>query len=1095
LLILFAQQKETGKRSEQAQGISKMSEVLHVTKRDGSLEVVDYNKMHTVLFWAVENISNVSVSEIEIKTKLQLYNKIPTSDIHETLINSAANLISEEFPNYQFVAARLVIFTLRKQIYESFYPPVLLDHVKNCIKLGVYDKSLVDLYSADDWAKLNKIVKHERDMKLSYAAIEQFRGKYLVQDRTTGEYFETPQMTYILIAAILFNKYDDETRMQYIRNYYDAISMGAKSTITLPTPLLAGLRTPTRQFSSCVLIETGDSLDSLNEATSSIVDYASRRAGIGINAGRIRAKGSAIRNGEAYHTGNIPFYKYLHAALKSCSQGGVRGASATVYFPFFHLEAEDLIVLKNNKGTEETRIRHMDYGVQINGYLYSRLLKNEKITLFNPSEVPDLYEAFFKDQDLFGELYEKYERAYSVRKLTVSAMEHFTNLMMERNNTGRIYIHNVDHSNTHSSFIEETSPVRMSNLCVAEDTLIDIKINNEYKKIQIKDLDIFMTLNDVFVKSYNIDDAEITYNKITDFAQMSPSSEVITIVDDKTGMMLECTEDHLIYTKRGYIKAGELLESDAFKITRTKKRTAVYDITVEQTQNFFANDILVHNCVEITLPTAELTRTSRIPFEKEKHTEEFKDITPQDFRDMHGEIALCTLGSINLGMMKSDEDIEKACDLVIRGLDELLDYQDYPMLAAAIPAQKRRSLGIGVTNLAYFLAKNGMKYSDGSANELVNEMAEKISYNLIKTSMTLAKEKGACDWFSETKYSKGILPIDTYKNAVDDVLKVPNSMDWEPLRKDILEHGMRNSTVMALMPVESCLAINQRIITDQGCKSFEQLLPLFDLKLDDITKKGAGIWYDVSEYSLNIKNENNEWEAVNKLFYNGHVVVDELTMADGSTIQATKMHKFKVLRLGESIWCPVAGLIISDVIQTYVDGACIAMAIVSITRDITKEHTFDLEILGTHSYQLENGNISHNSSQVINSTNGIEPARAPVSIKASKNGTLKQVVPEIHSLKNKYEYLWDMPHTRGYLEISAIFQKWVDQSISTNTSYNPTNYPDNKVPMSELIKDLIYAYKLGTKTLYYNQTVDGAGDVYDENDEKGDDEECDSCVL
>jgi ribonucleoside-diphosphate reductase alpha chain len=773
---------------------------LTVTKRDGSVEPFDLEKIHKVLFWACENIANVSVSEIEVRTHMQLYNKIPTSEIHETLIKSAADLISEETPNYQYVAARLVNFTLRKQVYQQFEPPHVLDHVIANVSKGVYDKELLDKYDQDEWDRLNRIVNHERDWLLTYAATEQFRGKYLVQDRTTKTYYETPQMAYILIAATLFGNYPKDSRLQYIKDYYDAISKGPKSTVTLPTPILAGVRTPTRQFSSCVLIESGDSLDSINETASAIVDYASRRAGIGINVGRIRAKGSKVRGGEIFHTGNIPFYKYFHAALKSCSQGGVRGASATAYYPLWHLEAEDLLVLKNNKGTDETRVRHMDYGVQLNGYLYQRLIKNEYITLFSPNEVPDLYDAFFADQEKFAELYEKYERAYSVRKKVVPALEHFTNMLIERNNTGRIYIHNVDHSNTHSSF-NSTSPVRMSNLCV-----------------------------------------------------------------------------------------------------------------------------------EITLPTAELTRKSRIPF-AQKFIKDAWDLSCQEFRDEYGEIALCTLSSLNWGAINTPADFEKPAELAVRALEELLDYQDYPMLAAGVPAKKRRSLGVGVSNLAYFIAKHGMKYSDGTANALVDEYAEAMSYYLIKASVEIAKEKGACDWFGETKYSKGVLPTDTYKTAVDDIVKPNLRCDWESLRKDIAEYGMRHSTLMALMPVES-------------------------------------------------------------------------------------------------------------------------------------------------------------SSQIINATNGIEPPRSMVSVKGSKDGTLRQVVPEIMRLKNKYEYLWDMPHTRGYLEIAAIFQKYTDQSISTNTSYNPANYPGNKVPMSELIKDLVYAYKLGLKTLYYQNTWDQSGEV-----EYKDVEECESCKL
>jgi len=769
-----------------------------VTKRDGTTEIFDLEKVHKVLFWATEGINGVSVSEIEIKSHIQFYDKIKTSEIHETLIKTAADLISEETPNYQFVAAHLVNITLRKQVYNSFTPPHLYDHVKKNVELKKYDSELLALYDEDEWDRLNNIAKHNRDNLLTYAAIEQFRGKYLVQDRTKNQYFETPQMAYILIAATLFANYPKETRLQYVKDYYDAISKGAKSTITLPTPVLAGIRTPTRQFSSCVLIETGDSLDSINETASSIVDYASRRAGIGVNAGRIRAKGSAVKGGEVFHTGNIPFYKYLQAALKSCSQGGVRGASSTVYFPLWHLEAEDLVVLKNNKGTDETRVRHMDYGVQFNGYLYKRLIEGKNITLFSPNEVPDLYEAFFNDQEKFAELYEKYERAYSVRKKVIPAIELISSVLMERNNTGRIYIQNVDHTNTHSSFLEETSPVRMSNLCV-----------------------------------------------------------------------------------------------------------------------------------EITLPTAPLTSKSRL----RDYMSHVMHGDAQEFQEEYGEIALCTLSSINMGALTCPEDMERPAELAVRALDELLDYQHYPMIAAEIPAKNRRSLGVGISNLAYFIAKNNMKYSDGSANEIINEYAEAFSYYLIKASNKLAKEKGSCTWFYETKYAEGILPVDTYKKAVDDIVTSKLKMDWNTLRANIFKYGMRNSTTMALMPVES-------------------------------------------------------------------------------------------------------------------------------------------------------------SSQIINATNGIEPPRSCVTVKGSKDGALSQVVPEIHHLKNKYEYLWDMPNTRGYLEIAAIFQKYVDQSISTNTHYNPENYEGNQVPMSELIKDLVYAYKLGLKTLYYQNTYDGAGEI-----EFEDESECSACKL
>lgn len=779
-----------------------MSDGLFVTKRDGTTEPFTFDKIHKVLFWATENLTGVSVSEIEIKAEMQYCNKIRTDYIHEVLIKSAADLISEDNPNYQFVAARLTNYTLRKQVYHQYTPPPIDEHVANCIAHGVYDAGLIELYTDADWVRLNKIIKHERDDLLSYAAIEQFRGKYLVQNRTTQTYYETPQMAYLLIAAILFSKYDPDVRLKYVRDYYDAISMGPKSTLTIPTPILAGVRTPTRQFSSCVLIEADDSLDSINECASSIVDYASRRAGIGLNVGKLRAKGSPVRGGEIFHTGNIPFYKYFQSALKSCSQGGVRGASATVFYPLWHTEVEDLLVLKNNKGTDETRVRHMDYGVQMNGFLLQRLLDGKDITLFNPSDVPDMYDAFFQNQDLFAELYEKYERARSIKKTTVSALELFNTVVIERNNTGRLYIQFVDHSNSHSAFNVETSPIRMSNLCV-----------------------------------------------------------------------------------------------------------------------------------EITLPTAGLTKKSRIPYNDDEISR-VADITPQEFRDEYGEIALCTLSSINWGAIHSPEDFEKPADLAIRALDELLDYQDYPMMAAGYPASQRRSLGVGVCNLAYFIAKHGNKYSDGSANDLINEYAESMSYWLLTASNNLAKEKGACGWYNETKYSKGILPMDTYKKTVDDLLDATHYLNWTKLRESISKYGLRNSTIMAMMPVES-------------------------------------------------------------------------------------------------------------------------------------------------------------SSQVINGTNGLEPPRSSVSIKGSKDGTLKQVVPEIHRFKNKYEYLWDMGSPRGYLNIAAIIQKWVDQSSSTNTTYNPSTVDGGKLTTAMLLGDIFHAYNIGLKTLYYQNTMDGSGEVFTGSEES----DCESCKL
>jgi ribonucleoside-diphosphate reductase alpha chain len=505
-----------------------MNQAIQVTKRNGSKELLDVEKLHKVVFYACDNITGVSPSEVEIKTQIQFYNGMKTSEIQETLIKAAADLISEENPNYQFVGGRLINYGLRKEVYNGYEPFHVLDLVKQNTARGFYDPELVTYYSDDEWDKINSFIKHDRDEQLTYVAMEQLRGKYLVQNRVTGEIFETPQMCYILIAATLFSNYPKETRLQYIKDYYDAISL---HDISLPTPVMAGVRTPQRQFSSCVLIETDDSLDSINATSSSIVKYVSQKAGIGIGGGSIRAIGTPIRKGDAFHTGIIPFYKMFQAATKSCSQGGVRGGAATIYYPIWHYEAQDLLVLKNNKGTEENRVRHMDYGVQFNKLMYERLIAGGDITLFSPSDVPGLYDAFYADQEKFRELYVKAERNTRIRKKTVKAAELFSSFMEERKNTGRIYLQNVDNANDHGSFLPIFAPIKQSNLCA-----------------------------------------------------------------------------------------------------------------------------------EITLPTKPLN----------------------DINDPDGEISLCTLSAINWGNIKTPADFEKACTLAVRGLDALLSYQNYPILAARL---------------------------------------------------------------------------------------------------------------------------------------------------------------------------------------------------------------------------------------------------------------------------------------------------------------------------------------------------------------------------------------------------------------------------
>ena len=763
---------------------------MQVQKRDGQLEDLNIDKLHKVVMYAVEGITGVSASEVEINSHIQFFDKITSTDIQETLIKSAADLISEESPNYQYVGGRLINYHLRKEVYGTFTPPCLCDIIDKNIDIGFYDAEFTELYTKAEINLLQEYIDHSRDEYLTYAAMEQFRGKYLVQNRATGEIFETPQVAYIMIAATLFSKYPTETRMKYVKAYYDAIST---FKISLPTPVMAGVRTPQRQFSSCVLIETDDSLDSINATSSAVVKYVSQKAGIGIGAGSIRAIGSKIRSGDATHTGVIPFYKLFQSAVKSCSQGGVRGGAATLYYPIWHLEIEDMLVLKNNKGTEDNRVRHMDYGVQFNKLMYERLLSGGDITLFSPSDVPGLYDAFFNDQEEFTRLYEQAEERTDIRYKTISAVELFSNFVQERKDTGRIYLMNVDHANTHGAFIESEAPIKQSNLCC-----------------------------------------------------------------------------------------------------------------------------------EINLPTKPLSHIN----------------------DEEGEISLCTLSAINWGAIKKPEDFEKVCDLAVRGLDELLDYQEYPVIAAELSTMNRRPLGIGIINFAYWLAKNDTTYQDPNL-ELVDEWAEAWSYFLIKASADLAVEKGKIAKNLETKYGHGITPNQTYKADVDELVKHKERQDWKGLRKQLKETGIRNSTLMALMPAET-------------------------------------------------------------------------------------------------------------------------------------------------------------SAQISNSTNGIEPPRSYISIKQSKHGVLKQVVPGYPRLKNKYDLLWDQKSPEGYLKIMAVLQKYIDQGISVNTSYNPEHFEDEKVPMSVLLQHLIMFYKYGGKQLYYNNTYDGQGEIDINKDDAQqslptttfvDDEDCESCKI
>ena len=764
---------------------------IKITKRNGTKELLDIEKLHKVVFYACKDITGVSASELEIKSNMQFYDGIASSEIQETLIKSAADLISEQTPNYQYVGGRVINYALRKEVYNHFEPCHVTALVEKNTASGFYDSELITWYNDDEWDKINSFIKHERDENLTYVAMEQLRGKYLVQNRVTGEIFETPQMCYILIAATLFHDYPKETRLNWVKEYYDAISL---HDISLPTPVMAGVRTPQRQFSSCVLIESDDSLDSINATTSAIVKYVSQKAGIGIGGGKIRAIGSPVRNGDAYHTGIIPFYKMFQAAVKSCSQGGVRGGAATIYYPAWHYEVEEMLVLKNNKGTDETRVRHMDYGVQFNKLMYERLITSGDITLFSPKDVPGLYEAFFADQDRFRVLYEAAERNPKLRKKTVKATDLFSAFMEERKNTGRIYLQNVDNANDHGSFLPELAPIRQSNLCA-----------------------------------------------------------------------------------------------------------------------------------EIDLPTKPLS----------------------DLNDAEGEISLCTLSAINWGNIRTPADFERVCRLAVRGLDTLLSFQNYPVLAAQLSTMKRRPLGVGIINFAYWLAKNNLDYQniDSEGLALVDEWAEAWSYYLIKASADLAAEQGAPSGNMETKYGHGITPNQTYKKDLDALIPHVERMDWEGLREQLKATGIRNSTLMALMPSET-------------------------------------------------------------------------------------------------------------------------------------------------------------SAQIANATNGIEPPRSLISVKQSKHGVLKQVVPEYKRLKNKYDLLWDQRSPEGYLKIMAVLQKYIDQGISVNTSYNPVYFEDEKIPMSTMLQHLLMFYKFGGKQLYYFNTNDGQGEVDIDkmmgdlpSEINEDDGACESCTI
>ena len=768
-----------------------MSNGTNVRKRSGSVESLDLNKMHKIVDEACKDLAGVSASQVEINSGIQFYDGITTAEIQEILIKSASDLIELESPNYQFVAARLLLFGVRKKLWGRIHEaPSLGNHITKCIREGVYDSHFTSKYTDQEIDELDSYIDHDRDYLFTYAGLRQVTDKYLVQDRSTGDLYETPQFMYIMIAATMFSEYPKETRLDYVKRYYDAIS---RHRINIPTPVMGGVRTPIRQFASCVLVDIDDTLDSIFSSDMAIGKYVAQRAGIGINAGRIRGINSKIRGGEVQHTGVVPFLKKFEATVRCCTQNGIRGGSATVHFPIWHKEIRDIIVLKNNKGTEDNRVRKLDYSIQLSKLFYERFIENKEITLFSPHDVPDLYESFGTDR--FDELYCSYELDESIPRTTVNAQELILDLLKERAETGRIYLMNMDHVNSHSSFKDK---VEMSNLCQ-----------------------------------------------------------------------------------------------------------------------------------EITLPTTPL----------------------QHIDDPNGEIALCILSAINVGTLRNLDQLEELCDLSVRGLDALIDFQGYPVKAAELGTINRRSLGIGYIGLAHYLAKHHVSYDDPKAWELVHDLTEAFQYYLLKASNQLAKEQGKCGYFDKTKYADGILPIDTYKKDVDEIVQNNLKYDWSSLRDSIREFGLRNSTLSAQMPSES-------------------------------------------------------------------------------------------------------------------------------------------------------------SSVVSNATNGIEPPRGYLSIKKSKKGPLKQIVPSYQSLKSYYTLLWEMKGNDGYIKVVSVMQKFFDQAISGNWSYNPENYPDNEVPVTVMAQDFLTTFKYGWKTSYYQNTYDNKTDEVEVEEDKSQEctldnlldnlstaNECDACAI
>ena len=872
-----------------------MSNKTNVIKRNGDIQSLDLNKLHLMVEEACKDLSGVSPSQVEMTSGIQLYDGISTAEIQEILIKSASDLISLDHPNYQFVAARLLLFSIRKSLYGRRKElPSLLEHVQKVIELGFYDPEILNWYSEQEFEELNSYLDHDRDFLFTYAGIREIVDKYLVQDRSTKKVFETPQFMYMLVSMVTFSRYPKETRMSYVKRYYDIIS---KHKINIPTPIMAGVRTNKKQYASCTLLDCGDSLESIIATKSALMRYVSAKSGIGLNVGRIRGLGSKIRNGEVVHTGIVPFIKSFEGDLNSCSQGGLRKGSATLFFPIWHQEIRELIVLKNEKGNDENRARSLDYAVSISKLFYERFIKNEEVTLFSPHDVPGLYDAFGTDG--FDDLYVRYEQDESIPKQTVNAQELILEILNERSDTGRVYILNIDHANSHGPYLDA---VHMSNLCVAGDTKIDIEVFvtdiEEYKNIviDIKDLSGFIDnpeYTDVKVLSYDIETGEKKFAPIVAFAQTSPKEKVMRIKTNEFNTELILTPDHKVFTlNRGYVMAKDLKVTDKLVYTGEthtveslltieylEEEIPVYDITVEGTHNFFANNILVSNCMEILLRTKPI-----------EHIE-----------DVDGAIALCILSAVNAGTIKTEKELEECCDLAVRALDELIDIQEYPVKAAEIATKKYRPLGIGIIGLAHYFAKLGFNYEDSEACNSAHKLAESLQYYLLKASNKLAIEKGVCDGFLETKYSKGILPIDTYKKDIDEFCSEPLHHDWESLRSDIVNYGLRHTTLTAAMPGETCLFWGHKVKTIDGYMDFHEIAEKGGLDWRSIESNDQIGWYDLSN-PIQVETLDG-YKEIDKIYFNGNKEVVSIEFENGKIIKCTPNHRFLVKdEDGNSVW-------------------------------------------------------------------------------------------------------------------------------------------------------------------------------------------------